>query len=331
MALSSPNQVFCYFVLILLVQSWNEVRTDQRRAVKAVQAVRTRPNALERSILVDPTPDDETTNESVTVEYGDSIYLKGDWDASPVVLESHKLVFFTQAKVSCTTWKMLFRRMMGKENWNLEMWDGELLPWNPETNGLKYLYDFDREKATEIMTSPNWTRAIFVRDPKERFLSAFLDKVIHHKTYLRDKCCYYNGQCVEKARASLAGFLKVAYFCDDAHWRSQNRRMEDKYWPFLDFVGHMETLQEDAESLLRQIGAWEEFGATGWGPAGDEYIFQAKSGGIGRQHATNARKKLQEYMTPEVEEMVDEFYSHDYTNPKLGLKKLDVFGQPPEE
>lgn len=258
------------------------------------------------------------------VQYGDSIYLKGDWDGSPVVIEEFKLIFFTSAKVGCTTWKHLFRRMMGVSNWKVGD-NSMLLPWNPELNNLKYLYDFDRKTASEMMTNPDWTRAIFVRDPKERFLSAYLDKVQHHKTFLRDKCCGYTGNCVKTAKASLEGFLNVIHFCDDSHWRPQSRRMQDKYWKSINYVGRFDTLQQDAERLLKQVGAWERFGQSGWGEDGSESVFQAKMGGTGRQHATNAKKKLQSYLTAELEAKIDEYYADDYANPVLQLEKLNVF------
>jgi len=118
-------------------------------------------------------------DDGLFVNYGDSPYLQGDWDGSPVVIEQHKLVFFTVAKVGCTSFKMLFRRIMGKSDWMVEEYVN-MVPWNPFTNGLEYLYDYNRTRASEIMTSPDWTRAIFVREPKRRFLSAWLDKVMTH-------------------------------------------------------------------------------------------------------------------------------------------------------
>ena len=48
---------------------------------------------------------------------------------------------------------------------------------NPSTNGLKYLHAFSPRDATNMMRDPSWTRAIFLREPKQRFLSAYLDKV----------------------------------------------------------------------------------------------------------------------------------------------------------
>jgi hypothetical protein len=41
------------------------------------------------------------------------------------------------------------------------------LPHNPKQNGLTYLWDFSAEEAIHIMTSLEWTCAIFLRDPKQ--------------------------------------------------------------------------------------------------------------------------------------------------------------------
>lgn len=100
------------------------------------------------------------------VDGNDSIYKSKElWDASPIVVQSHKLVFFSIPKAGCTTFKQLLRRMMGFRDWKSQ--NGRtFMPHNPQYNGLRYLYDFSLEEANEIMTSPNYTRAIFVRDPK---------------------------------------------------------------------------------------------------------------------------------------------------------------------
>jgi hypothetical protein len=39
-------------------------------------------------------------NDDLLVQFGDSVYIPGDWDGAPIVMEESKLVFFTIAKVS---------------------------------------------------------------------------------------------------------------------------------------------------------------------------------------------------------------------------------------
>jgi Sulfotransferase family len=328
MVSNSAKQVYAFVLLLVFVRVFTQMRKGQKKAAK-VQLVRAQNNDTSNfhrlGRYLQKSASQRSIDDELLVQYGDFVYLTGDWDGSPIILEEFKLIFFSSAKVGCTAWKQLFRRMMGLSDWKTEEYN-KMLPWNPETNGLKYLYDYDRDTASEMMTSQEWTRAIFVRDPKERFLSAYMDKVMHNNNYLQEKCCDYTGSCVGKARGSLLGFLNVVYFCDDAHWRPQNKRMEPKYWPYINFVGHMETLQEDAELLLKQIGAWEIYGKTGWGAKGDEFMFQAKAGGVGRHHATNAKTQLQSYMTPEIEAAVDEYYAEDYASSVMNLTKLDIFG-----
>jgi hypothetical protein len=280
----------------------------------------------------------DTVKDDLLVDYGDSIYHVGEWDGAPIVLEPFQLLFFTSPKVGCTIWKQLFRRMNGAVDYRAEN-TAQLLPWNPVANGLRYLYQYDRATANHMMTHPNWTRALIVREPKERFVSAYLDKAFQHPTFLQEQCCrhYAGGVCAHNQAqqqqqqqqqpkpVSPEAFVRVMQTCNNPHWRPQSKRMEAKYWPYINFIGHMETVADSAEQLLRQIGAWEEFGASGWGVAGDEAIFQAKAGGAGRTHATGAATKLRLHISAELEKELDEFYRHDYASPFLNLTRIQLY------
>ena len=262
------------------------------------------------------------------VQKSDRVYRKGDWDSgSPIVLEEFKLVFFTIDTSASTSFKMLFSRMMGYSDQKVKghrKWL-RLIPFTSKTNELKHLYDFDVDQATRMMTSPQWTRAMFVRDPKERFLAAYLAKAANPETNFMRKCCLISGECVETARESLSGFFSVVRVCDDAHWRGQTWRVDARFWPFINFVGHTDSLAGDTERLLKKIGAWDQFGKQGWGENGDEHVFSDKAGGSGAHHYTFARSKMTTFITPEMETEIDEFYADDYANPILGLKKVALF------
>lgn len=265
-------------------------------------------------------PDDSHIHRDL-VKKGDFIYYKAEdrWDAAPIVVESHKLIFFTIPKAGCTVWKQLFRRMMGHSDWLSQ--DGEkLLPHNPQTNGLRYLYHYNLSQASEMMTSPEWTRALMVRDPKLRVLSAFLDKsVSNDHRHIIQKCCP-DKSCVDEAQ-NLQGFLALASLCDDAHWRPQNLRLDFKYWPYLDFVGHVETAAADAKALLERIGAWEEYGASGWGKDGKSAIFESKGKSGAGVHATWAGRKIWTWYTPQIEREVERLYRGDYENPLFNFEQ----------
>ena len=253
------------------------------------------------------------------VQPGDFIYQKLPGESAPIVLEEFNLVFFAQAKVACTVWKMLFRRMMGYEDWqSIDLG----LPHVPERNGLTYLYHYNISRANEIMTSSEWTRAIFVRSPKERFLSAYLDKAVENFMFL-DTCCNRNIQVYcNLTPPALHDFLATIPNCSDSHWDPQSKRMEEKYWPYINFVGNLETVQDDAKRLMQNLHVWEDYGLHGWGESQSQAIFESKDGLF---HAQNAKSKLQEYMYPELEQRVEEYYSKDYANPWFNLSESRKF------
>jgi hypothetical protein len=174
-----------------------------------------------------------------------------------------------------------------------------------------------------MLTSPNWTRAIFVRDPKERFLSAFMDKALQYPDFIRDKCCVRKKDCAEGAQNPM-GFLDLIQTCHNDHWSPQHYRAEKKYWPYINFVGKFETQQEDARKLLQQIGAWDEYGKSGWGKTGDLQIFERSTNT--QKHVTNSKSKASTWFTPELERRVELYYEVDYANPKFGFVKTNLTG-----
>ena len=262
-----------------------------------------------------PTPLDTS---GYLVQRDDFIYQQLPGESAPIVIEEFKLIFFAQAKVACTTWKMLFRRMMGHDDWR-SVTQG--LPHVPSKNGLRYLYNYNLTYANHIMTSSDWTRAMFVRDPKERFLSAYLDKAVEDYLFL-DTCCNHKREvyCNSMQAPSLPEFLTAIRDCNDSHWDPQMTRMEAKYWPYINFVGHMHTAQQDAKALLQRLHVWEHFGLTGWGESKLLPIFaNEEDGSGGRSHATDAKSKVKEYLYPALEAQVEEFYEQDYESPWFNL------------
>lgn len=257
---------------------------------------------------------------------GDYIYYKNEdsWDSSPIVVESHKLIFFTVPKVGCTVWKQLFRRMKHFEDWKTQE---KGLPHDPFLNGLSYLNDFTVDEATVMMKSPEWTRAMMVRDPKQRLLSAFVDKSVRNDhEHIRLHCCK-DGSCIKDAQ-TVAGFLRLCRRCSDDHWRPQNDRMEAKYWPYIDSILHIETAAEDAKALLQNIGAWDEYGATGWGKSGNLPIFQRQNGG---EHSNFVETQVWKWYTPQIEQQVVRFYQQDYEHPLFQFNAKTCFTCPVEE
>jgi hypothetical protein len=104
-------------------------------------------------------------------------------------------------------------------------------------------------------------------------------------------------------------------------------QMTSPQWSYINFVGHMDTLKDDAERLLKRFGVWEKFGSNGWGSNGKEQIFQSEMQGdnTGRMHATNAKRYIRSYITPELEIELNEYYANDYNHPIMKLSNVKIF------
>jgi hypothetical protein len=238
-------------------------------------------------------------------------------DASPFVLEDHKLVFIWFPKVGCTVWKRLFRRMMGYTDWNTKN------PHPANENGLVVLDDLDPDQVTRILNAPDWTVVMILRDPKDRLLSAYLDKIVRAEGKCIRRCCNFNDACMNHSR-TLPGFVELIPRCPNVHWRPQALFVPNNVLPVVDFVGHMETIQQDAKRLLTRLGVWQEFGQSGWGVHGNESIFASKSH---VEHSTSndmtdMKSRLAKYYTPELEKKVEDMYAIDYSFFHLNMTKI---------
>ena len=250
----------------------------------------------------------------------DSIY-RLDF-ASPIVLEEHRLVFFAVPKAACTVFKQLFRRISGYSNWKKQNND---LPHNLRVNGLKLLRDYSVESANDMLTNRTWTRAIFVRDPRERLLSAYLDK--GRKENLINKwCCPETNDCGSLSAKSFKNFLtEVMPNCLNDHWSLQARRFEPKFFYSINFIGRVENAAQDTRQMLIEMrrrnhvndgggdALWNKYCASGWGQNGSEHIFQGISN---IRHGTSSSDKMKQYYnSPEIERLAEEMLRLDLEHP----------------
>ena len=186
--------------------------------------------------------------------------------------------------------------------------------------GLIHLYNYSTIRASQMMADPEYTRAIFVRDPMERMAIAYQSK------RLKRKCCQGGDKsCMAMVQQRLRLFLDLIVVCDQPHWRPQGKRMESKFFATINFVGHMESIHEDGRHLLQSIGAWDRFGKHGWGGVdGTSELFAdfstaATSSSSSKSSTTLVDLLAPEFRQPYVQVIVNYFYQSDYTNEKLNL------------
>jgi Fe-S cluster biosynthesis and repair protein YggX len=272
-----------------------------------------------------------------TLEQSDLIYNLAR-NTVPIVIEEYNLILFLVAKAASSEWLRFFLRLEGNHRWcsNENIHDNE-------QNGLKYLSHYPIEKAQEMMTSPKWTRAIFVRNPKPRILSAFLDKAVaHSKHFVASNCATFAGTggnhtyCIEH-HTEFEFFLYniTTRLGKNVHWRSIYSRVDEKWWPWINYVANMEHLSEDAEHFLRTIkskvdgvSAWDRIGKTGWSSderhcdsLGNSSFLAMKD----TRHKTNALDHMREYYTPKLERFVEVHYADDFNNPFFKFSDIKLF------
>ncbi|KAM6960331.1 carbohydrate sulfotransferase 12-like [Tautogolabrus adspersus] len=184
-----------------------------------------------------------------------------------VVDDNHGIIYCYIPKVACTNWKRVMLVLNKSEPYQDPMSIAGDLVHN--ANMLTQLTSFPR---TEIKAKlKHYTKFLFVRDPFVRLISAYRDKFQRHNQYYYHYFARYilrvygnntnPPQTVEEAFASgtLPSFYNfIQYLVDpgtestepfEPHWRQMHRLCHPCLIQY-DFVGHQESLQEDAKQLL---------------------------------------------------------------------------------
>jgi len=190
------------------------------------------------------------------------------------IIPGAKLAFCGIPKVGITGWKQFFRFVMGAH-------DYLSLPYGkPDMNA----WSFDRLEPRvqqEIWNDKEWTFAAILRDPAERLLSAYLDKLKINEgkrggniakgmnltkefsfenflEYLeKDSPEELNCRNENEGLPSLTGMN----WCADPHWRPQvwGCGMSEKIDRF-DFLGTLDHIADHTRALLEKVNLWESHG-----------------------------------------------------------------------
>ncbi|CAB1097062.1 unnamed protein product [Ectocarpus sp. CCAP 1310/34] len=230
----------------------------------------------------------------------------------------HKVLMVAIPKVACTQVHALFLRLQGSENWDTQRMEEIHYHKDMDKYKLSTMPNMPPGRASAILNDPTWTKGVFLRDPAERLLSCFLDKVVHRRSYSVNVFKAEEVLSFEKfvdltsktAKARLqqdypGGNLGLTRR-SNPHWRPQLFFGLDKFLPYFDFVGDFKHVQEHSEEFLKRAGLWKEFGASGWGRWGQAAFFQRSTV---RGHATGSHDSFGQYYTPELLASVREAYA----------------------
>lgn len=188
------------------------------------------------------------------------------------VIPSAKLAFCGIPKVGITNWLQFIRFVMGAHDYSSF----------PHGKPDLHLWAFDQLEPNvqqSIWNDSEWTFAAFLRNPAERLLSGYLDKLkVEKKNGMIAKKLGFNSSftfdafverlgrglpdddldCADK---DLMPSVTGISWCTDPHWRPQTWScgMSEKIDRF-DFIGSLDRAQEHSKALLEKVGLWESYG-----------------------------------------------------------------------
>lgn len=148
-----------------------------------------------------------------------------------------------------------------------------LLDGNPEPENLGDIHDlghrlasFDDKQILEMLSSSDWFRFCFVRNPYERLISAYMSQVGNTwnqqyewlKKDIKKHFNYPHGDASEVlvSFGDFVRYLKVGpeSVRRDGHFNVQTRVVQPDLIPY-DMVGRFETFAQDFKRVLQHLGA----------------------------------------------------------------------------
>ena len=264
----------------------------------------------------------------------------------PWIVPRHRVAFCTTAKVTSESWLKFLRRLDNNSrhppghrprHWSADPFWAD----SPgHVGGLKQLRDLSPAEAYEALRGNNWTRVVAVRDPAERLLSAYLDKVYATKDS-RTQLTKYSKNLVGLRlgnATSFEAFVERALYGlaqggpTDQHWLPQSFGCGLRQWLRAYIVVWMDgetSLPALLGCLIRKLaqrspdptalaGMVDTFGP----PPGhsktrqEAHAAPAAEGEDGAtkggSHPTGAHSKLRRYYTPSLLRRVVVAYASDY-------------------
>lgn len=179
------------------------------------------------------------------------------------VENKYKLLYCEVPKAGCSNWKRILIVLAGKASDTLKL-NHEKVHYGNLVGTL------NRYSQPEIMERlESYTKVAFAREPMERLVSAYRDKLENpnnyfHSLYGKPIIAKYRVNASKEALKTGDGVTFpefVQYLLDvhrpvgmDIHWKPTNLLCNPCLIDY-DFLGKFENMEEEANILLRQVGA----------------------------------------------------------------------------
>lgn len=218
--------------------------------------------------------------------------LAKDLDLSDfVVLEKYQSVYCPVPKVASTVWKRILARAMGL---NITTYVHQTTQ-----RKMKHLGQYPLEERKNILKT--YTKFMFVREPFERLLSAYRNCFLGTK-FKRNHYWWRNLRYRIREVLVENGGLRINLNADNttfeefltylvlkwtrnsssefnAHWRPQSNLCHPCHIQY-DFIGHYETLQDDATFILKQANLQDKVLFPQWQPTNTSLFMHEYYSGV---------------------------------------------------
>eukprot|EP00977_Amphora_coffeiformis_P006116 scaffold1323_cov160-Amphora_coffeaeformis.AAC.21 len=176
-----------------------------------------------------------------------------------VVFADAKLAFCGVPKSGITRWIQFLRFTLGAKDYQDAPY--YKLDYKP------FHFDVLRPAVQcEIWNDPSWTRAILIREPTERLLSAFLDKIARRQegknVTLEEFVTYLERDGDPVVRHPSRLFSTGLSWHTDPHWRPQaySCGLALGLLPYFHHVGGLDRVAQHTREILESVGLWETYG-----------------------------------------------------------------------
>ena len=168
-----------------------------------------------------------------------------------IVDEKFKILFCYIPKIACTQWKTVMASLGGTET----------KFWIHDARNFKFLGDYPMEEVDRILQT--YFKFVFVREPFERLLSAYLDKFYSgdpdfHNNYGREIIKRYRpGGNPEHKNVTFDEFLNYVLHIGKGYWNEHWQTYDKLCHPCgiqYDFIGKFENLEQEAPYVLEMSG-----------------------------------------------------------------------------
>ena len=172
-----------------------------------------------------------------------------------VIDEEHKFIMCPIEKVASTMFRQLFFRLSGDPYWFEQ-------PYHKAHRAAKQI---GLARMSEMFNDPSFTKAIVVRDPALRMLSAYSHFFVNRNALPR-----YAKKIYDLGENNTFGTfvrLSLAKQIANLHWNPQHRFCGfHKFAHKFNFIGSYEQLATHGRMLFDRVSPtlWDEYGAQGW-------------------------------------------------------------------